>query len=129
MLNRNYINTIITIALALFFLPELAYANRLGGLAYLVYIWPVGALLVIVSVILTTIGIHFLKTSTIAHSHSTFAWVLIAIGSMITFFFPIFTIWCDHAFDAGGPIDAKLVTIIPVIIVGIILVIIGLKLR
>jgi hypothetical protein len=108
--------------------PTVACANDLGGLAYVVFIWPIGLILLLASIILGAIGLRFLKRTNAEHPRRAFAVALIVAGCLFGLAYPLAAFGLDSAYDAGAPLELALVAVIPVEIATLLLCILGWRL-
>lgn len=110
-----------SIALASLFLggmifADAAWADNLGGLVFLLFIWPAGALCCIVLGILTIVTMVKTKNGRGTHT-STFNVVTMIISGAILLIFPIFAAGLERAYTANATISMMLISIMPVEII------------
>ena len=109
-------------------IPAPARANDFGGLAYVVFIWPIGLILALASVALGVVGLILLKRTSAARRHPVYAAALIVLGCLFGLGYPLLAWGLDSAYDAGAPIELALVGVIPVEIAAILLCALGWRL-
>ncbi|MCK9463750.1 MAG: hypothetical protein M0R80_29370 [Proteobacteria bacterium] len=105
--------------------PAAASANDLGGLAYVVFIWPIGGILLLASIALGVVGLILLRKTSAARRHPAYSIALVAAGLLFGLGYPLLAWGLDSSYDAGGSVDLALVTVIPVEIAAVLLCALG----
>jgi hypothetical protein len=109
--------------------PRAAGANDMGGLAYVVFIWPIGLLMLVLAIILSVIGFRILKRTSAEHPHGAYALLLMGVGCLIGVAYPVVTIALDRAFDVVSSLELMLGSMIPVILAAVFLFLLGRAIR
>jgi len=109
--------------------PRAAGANDMGGLAYVVFVWPIGLLMLILAIILSVIGFRILKRTSAEHPHGAYAFLLMGVGGLIGVAYPVVTMALDRAFDVGSSLELMIVSMIPVILAAVFLFLLGRAIR
>jgi len=115
--------------LAVAAIPALARANDFGGLAYIVFIWPIGGILLLASIALGVVGLILLRKTSAARRHPAYTIALVAAGLLFGLGYPLLAWGLDGAYDAGGSVELALVTVIPVEIAAVLLCTLGWALK
>jgi hypothetical protein len=114
------------LSLLILLLPGAARADNLGGLVFLIFIWPIGILCFLLMLVLGIIGLVKLRARRVA---SRFASALLIISIPIAVGYPIFSVALVGAFRAGAPSEVLLVSLLPVELLAAGCVALGLALR
>lgn len=108
-----------TLALASFLFAgviaaDCAWADNLGGLVFLVFIWPAGVLCCVLLGILTIITIVKRGKGDAARRPVAFFTVSMIVSAAILLIFPVFAILLEKAYTANAPCEILLISIAPV---------------
>lgn len=114
------------LGLILLFLSGDANADNLGGLVFVVFIWPIGIFCAILLLILGIIGLVKLRTR---GKKSSFPSALLGISIAIATIYPVLALVLSGAFRSRAPADVLLVTLVPVELVAVACLALGLVLR
>lgn len=99
------------------FVTDTAWADNLGGLVFLVFIWPAGLLCCIVLGILTVITIVKKGKGDAARRPVAFFTVSMIVSAAILLIFPVFAILLENAYTANASPATMLISIAPVEII------------
>lgn len=105
--------------------PAAASANDFGGLAYVVFIWPLGGILLLASIALGVVGSILLRKTSAARRHPAYSIALVAAGLLFGLGYPLLAWGLDRSYDAGAPVELALVGVIPVEIAAVLLCALG----
>ena len=106
-----------TLLLSLMVAADCAWADNLGGLVFLLFIWPAGVLACAVFGILTIVTMVKLGKGDTAPTGAAFhAGAMIASGA-VALLFPVFAVVLERAFTAGASLEMMLISIAPVEII------------
>ncbi len=93
---------------------DCAWADNLGGLVFLVFIWPAGVLCCVLLGILIVITI--VKKGKVAGPRRpvSFYAVSMIVSAVILLIFPVFALLLENAYTANAPCEMLLISIAPV---------------
>ncbi len=93
---------------------DCAWADNLGGLVFLVFIWPAGVFCCVLLGILTVVTIVKKGKGDAARRPVAFFTVSMIVSAAILLIFPVFAILLEKAYTANAPCEMLLISIAPV---------------
>lgn len=103
-----------SLLVAVMFFTDIAWADNLGGLVFLVFIWPAGVLCCVLLVILIIVTIVKKGKGAGPRRPVTFYSVSMIVSAAILLIFPVFAILLEKAYTANAPCEMLLISIAPV---------------
>ena len=111
---------LLAIVLAGVLAPGIAHADNLGGLVYLVFIWPINGLALLVLVVLSIVAGVKLKRNNAAPKSRWFGVVLMVLSAGIAGVCPILTLLLDNSFRARGGLTMIAISSVPVVVIALV---------
>jgi hypothetical protein len=109
-------------------LPVAARADNLGGLVYVVVIWPIGALLCISLIILSIIAAVKRRRKRFTRGSRTFGIWATGVAIAEAAIFPFVVAGLDASFGARGNVEALLVSVLPVLLASAVCIVLAIRL-
>lgn len=94
-----------------------AWADNLGALAFVVFIWPIGIVSFIILGIVCVISIRRLKNGNRGQHSLRFPLAAIIISSVFAVMVPAITLGLAGAYQANAPVEIMVISILPVEII------------
>ena len=95
-------------------LPQAARADNMGGLVYIVFIWPVGGLCFVLLAVLCVISALKYRKGKGAIRSSLLPRIFLSVSAAAAAVYPFLVVMLDGAYQARAPIGVMLLSILPV---------------
>jgi hypothetical protein len=98
---------------------DIAWADNLGGLVFLVFIWPAGIIFFILLGALLIITLRKMSKKDLAGHSNGFPITVMVLSCIIAIIFPILTIGLANAYQAKAPMELVIISIFPVEVIAL----------